>query len=359
MPVTRGVYTGMNLDGSNILITGGTGSFGNELVHRLLTSSRPDKVIVFSRDELKQFQMRQRFPVAEYPNLRMFLGDVRDRDRVCQVMDGMDIVVHAAALKQIPAAELNPLEAIKTNVLGAANVVDGALANKVKKVIALSTDKAANPINLYGATKLCSDKLFVAANGTGLHDTKFSVVRYGNVVGSRGSVIPYFLVQRSTGVLNITDIRMTRFLITLSRGVDFVSECLDRMLGGEIFVSKIPSARVIQIANVIGPDCKHNIIGIRPGEKLHETMISEDDARLTIEFEDYFVIQPTHSFWNPKDFLEEGHGKMCPEGFQYSSDTNDWWLSNKEVSQLVDAVESTGQYYGSPDSTEPRFIVGG
>jgi len=349
----------MNIDGASILITGGTGSFGKSFARRILQDHKPERVIVLSRDELKQFQMRQEFPISEFPNLLMLLGDVRDRDRVYQVMDGVDAVVHAAALKQIPAAELNPLEVIKTNVLGAANVIDAAIERKVDRVIALSTDKAANPINLYGATKLCSDKLFVAANGTGLHGTKFSVVRYGNVVGSRGSVIPYFLAQRSTGTLTITDPRMTRFLITLDEGVDFVLRSMDSMLGGEIFVPKIPSVKVTQLADIIAPDCKQEIIGIRPGEKLHETMISQDDARLTIEFDDSYVIQPTHSYWNPKNFLDNREGALCPDDFQYSSDSNDWWLDNNEVGALVKAVEMDQQGYDFPQASEPRFIVGG
>lgn len=349
----------MNLDGSNIMITGGTGSFGNEFVGRVLSDYNPERLIVFSRDELKQFQLRQRFPVSDFPNLRMFIGDVRDRERVFQVMEGVDFVVHAAALKQIPAVELNPLEAIKTNILGAANIVDAALNHKVQKVIALSTDKAANPINLYGATKLCSDKLFVAANATGMHETRFSVVRYGNVVGSRGSVIPYFLAQRSTGILTITDPRMTRFLITLEQGVEFVFDSFERMLGGETFVSKIPSVKVTQLAEAIAPQCEQQIIGIRPGEKLHEIMISEEDARLTIEFDNHYVIQPTHSFWNPKDFLDGRPGQLCPEGFQYSSDTNSWWLTDQEIADLVESVEKKQGQYDAPTATEPRFIVGG
>jgi UDP-N-acetylglucosamine 4,6-dehydratase len=349
----------MNLDGANILVTGGTGSFGNEFVGQVLKDYKPERVIVFSRDELKQFQMRQKFPVADFPNLRMFLGDVRDSDRVLEVMEGVDIVIHAAALKQIPAAELNPLEAIKTNILGAANIVDAAHKRKDEKEIALSTDKAANPINLYGATKLCADKLFVAANGTGISETTFSVVRYGNVVGSRGSVIPYFLAQRPTGTITITDTRMSRFLITLEQGVDFVLRSLDRMLGGEIFVSKIPSVMVTQLADVIAPECEIQIIGIRHGEKLHEIMISEDDARLTIEFDDFYVIQPTHSYWNPKDFMNEGAGKICEEGFKYSSDSNSWWLSTEEITQMVKDVQDKSMFETLPTAAEPRFIVGG
>ena len=349
----------MTLEGANILITGGTGSFGKKFVSRALRSCKPERIIVFSRDELKQFQMRQQFPVAEFPNLRMFIGDVRDRERVYRVMDGIDIVVHAAALKQVPAAEYNPIEAIKTNIMGAANTIDAAIDHNVQKVIALSTDKAANPINLYGATKLCSDKLFVAANGTGLHDTRFSAVRYGNVVGSRGSVIPYFLAQRATGRVTITDPRMTRFLITLEQGVEFVLRCLDMMLGGEIFVPKIPSVHVAQLASVIAPECEQQIIGIRPGEKLHETMVPEDDARMTIEFEDHYTIQPSHSFWNPKDFLDGRPGNPCPDGFRYSSDSNTWWLTDEEIAELVEQVKPEISIDDLPTPTEPRFIVGG
>jgi len=349
----------MNLDGASILVTGGTGSFGNAFVDRLLSNHKPARVIVLSRDELKQSQMRQRFPISEHPNLRMFIGDVRDRERVFAVMEGVDIVVHAAALKQIPAAELNPLEAIKTNIMGAANIVDAALERKVQKVIGLSTDKAANPINLYGATKLCSDKLLVAANGTGLHDTRFSVVRYGNVVGSRGSVIPYFLAQRPTGCLTITDPRMTRFLITLDQGVNLVLNSLKIMMGGETFISKIPSVTITQLANIIAPECHQKIIGIRPGEKLHETMISEEDARLAIEYDDHYVIQPTHSFWNPKDYLDTRPGKPCLDGFHYSSNTNSWWLTDDDVSALVEGVQKNQGVVEVPPATEPRFIVGG
>lgn len=349
----------MDLDGANILITGGTGSFGKTFVANVLANHNPQSLIVYSRDELKQFQMRQDFPVSDHPNLRMFIGDVRDQQRLDGVMDGVDIVVHAAAMKQIPTAEINPLEAIKTNIMGAANVIDAAFNRNVDKVIALSTDKAANPINLYGATKLCSDKLFVAANGTGLKDTQFSVVRYGNVVGSRGSVIPYFLAQRPTGRLTITDERMTRFLITLEKGVSFVLECLETMLGGEVFVPKIPSVKVTQLAQVVGPECEQQVIGIRPGEKLHETMVTEDDARLTIEFDGHFVIQPTHSHWNPKDFMEVGDGKPCADGFNYSSDSNEWWLSESEIEELVDSVKTGLGFNDQPGAGEPRFIVGG
>ena len=344
----------------NILITGGTGSFGRRLVARLLERSKPRRLVVFSRDELKQFHMRQQYPVDRYPNLRFFIGDVRDRERLYRALDGVSIVVHAAALKQVPTAEYNPLEAIKTNVLGAANLIDAAIDRQVARVIALSTDKAANPINLYGASKLCADKLFVAANAySRLQQTRFSVVRYGNVVGSRGSVIPYFLAQAPTGCLTITDPRMTRFLITLDRGADFVLECLGRMEGGEIFVPKIPSARVVDLARVIGPECRQDVIGIRPGEKLHEVLIPEDDARLALEFDDHYLVQPSHSFWTPKDYVGGQPARPCPEGFRYSSDTNGWWLVDDDIRVMVkDVVAEIGSDV-PPRADEPRFVVGG
>lgn len=348
------------LDGASVLITGGTGSFGHRFVRTVLERYEPSRLVVFSRDELKQFEMREEFPIKAYPTLRFFLGDVRDRERLYRALDGVDIVVHAAALKQVPAAEFNPLEPIKTNIMGSANLIDAAIDRKVKRVVALSTDKAANPVNLYGATKLCADKLFVAANQYAGHSgTCFSVVRYGNVVGSRGSVIPYFLAQRGTGRLTITDERMTRFLITLDEGVAFVLRCLDHMLGGEIFVPKIPSVRVTDLARVIGPQCQHEVIGIRPGEKLHEVMIPEDDARVTLEFDNHFVIQPTHAFWSHKDYEAERRGKRCPDGFRYGSDTNKRWLTDDEIVALVASVEakSIGEYM--PKADEPRFIVGG
>jgi len=344
---------------TSILVTGGSGSFGRAFTDYVLHHLRPKKLVIFSRDELKQFQMRQEYPVEHYPNLRFFIGDVRDRDRLYRSVDGIDILIHAAALKQVPTAEYNPLEAIKTNVLGAANIIDAAIDRNVKRVIALSTDKAANPINLYGATKLCSDKLFVAANAySGFHRTRFSVVRYGNVVGSRGSVIPYFLAQRPTGCLTITHPQMTRFLITLEQGVTFVLKSSEQMLGGEIFVPKIPSVRVTDLARVIGPNCEHRIVGIRPGEKLHDAMVPEDDARLTIDFDDHFVIQPSHSFWNQKDFLDGKPGKRCPEGFRYGSDNNDWWLKDGEIEELVKQVERKPLDI-MPTPKEPTFIVGG
>ena len=340
-----------------VLITGGTGSFGREFVRRALREAYFQKVVVLSRDELKQFQMRQDFPLSTHGNLRFFLGDVRDRERLYRAFDGVDIVVHAAALKQVPAAEYNPLEAIKTNILGAANIIDAAIDRNVKKVIALSTDKAANPVNLYGATKLCSDKLFVAANAySGNHQTRFSVVRYGNVVGSRGSVIPYFLVQRSTGTLHITDPRMTRFLITLEQGVDFVLRCLEMMQGGEIFVPKIPSVRVRDLARVIAPQCKQETTGIRAGEKLHEVMVPQDDARLTLETDDMFVIQPSHDYWTHKDYAKSLKGsRPCPDGFSYTSDTNSVWLDDPQIQLLVAQVEKNLPP-DMPRADEPHFL---
>lgn len=341
-----------------LLVTGGTGSFGKVFVQRALQSLRPELLVVYSRDELKQFQMRQEFPVEAHPNLRFFLGDVRDRERLYRALDEIDIVIHAAALKQVPAAEYNPLEAIKTNILGAANLIDAAIDRNVKKVVALSTDKAANPVNLYGATKLCSDKLFVAANAySGRHDTRFSVVRYGNVVGSRGSVIPYFLAQRATGVLHITDLRMTRFLITLEQGVAFVLESIRAMLGGEIFVPKIPSVKVADLARVIGPGCRQEIIGIRPGEKLHEIMVSQDDARMTLETDKMFVIQPTHDYWTHKEYAKSLPGsRACPDGFSYASDTNSSWLDDRQIAELVSQVEKRLPL-DMPSAGEPKFIA--
>jgi UDP-N-acetylglucosamine 4,6-dehydratase/5-epimerase len=318
--------------GKTVLITGGTGSFGKACVGALLRDHDPAKVIVLSRDELKQFEMAQRFTD---PRMRFFLGDVRDRIRLHRAFEGVDAVIHAAALKQVPAAEYNPIEAIRTNVNGAANVIDAALDAGVPRVVALSTDKAANPINLYGATKLCSDKLFVAANSyAGRKGCRFSVVRYGNVVGSRGSVIPFFLDRRASGMLPITDPRMTRFWITLAQGVAFVLRCLERMRGGEIFVPKIPSMKVLDLAGAIAPECRTEVVGIRPGEKLHEVMVPEDDARQTVEFDDHFVIQPAFPWWDAGAFAGMG-GKSCPEGFRYSSDTNSRWLTEQELREML------------------------
>lgn len=321
------------LDNKTVLITGGTGSFGKKFVSRAL-QTKVKKVIVFSRDELKQYEMRQEF---NDKRLRFFIGDVRDKDRLYRAFDGVDIVVHAAAMKHVDACEYNPFEAIKTNIHGAQNVIEAAIDREVEKVIALSTDKACAPVNLYGATKLASDKLFVAANAyVGDKHTSFSVVRYGNVVGSRGSVVPFFKKMRHTGVLPVTDERMTRFWITLDQGVQFVIDSLERMHGGEIFVPKIPSMRVVDLAKAIGPDCEIKIIGIRPGEKLHEAMIMADDARHTVEFDDYYVIQPEFPWWS-KSYVKGG--KKLPDGFAYTSDTNSDWLSIDELRELVEDME--------------------
>jgi UDP-N-acetylglucosamine 4,6-dehydratase len=315
-----------------VLVTGGTGSFGKQFVESVLRADQPRKLIVFSRDELKQFDMRQRFDEHEYPCMRYFIGDVRDRDRLYRAMDGVDVVIHAAALKQVPTAEYNPIEVIKTNVLGAANIIDAAIDRNVQKVIALSTDKAANPINLYGATKLCSDKLFVAANGySGHHGTRFSVVRYGNVMGSRGSVIPFFQQLRSGGVLPVTDPKMTRFWITLEQAVQFVLHCFCRMQGGEIFVPKIPSMKIVDLARAIAPECRLDVVGVRPGEKLHETMVPQDDARNTVEYDDCYVICSAAA----KERYNRNGGTPCPDNFRYSSDNNPRWLTVEELRQLV------------------------
>ena len=326
--------------GKTVLITGGTGSFGHKFIEAVLASHRPRKLIIFSRDELKQHEMRDRFLDGSGSVVRYFLGDVRDQDRLYRAFEGVDIVVHAAALKQVPAAEYNPLEFIKTNVLGAANVIDAAIDRNVKRVIALSTDKAANPINLYGASKLCSDKLFVAANSySGSHQTRFSVVRYGNVVGSRGSVVPFFLKMRKTGVVPITDPRMTRFWITLEQGVNFVVSCLGRMQGGEVFVPKIPSMNIMDLARAVAPDCRTEVVGIRPGEKLHEVMVTEDDARHTLEHEDCYVILPSFHDWDASAYVTQNGGKPCPDGFRYSSDTNTQWLTVEQLQKVVASLE--------------------
>lgn len=321
-----------------ILVTGGTGSFGKKFIKTVLERYSPRKVIVFSRDELKQYEMR--VGGFDHPTLRYFIGDVRDRERLYRALNGVDIVVHAAALKQVPAAEYNPIEAIKTNIIGASNLIDASIDRQVKKVIALSTDKAANPINLYGATKLCSDKLFVAGNNyVGIQKTRFSVVRYGNVVGSRGSVIPFFLKQRETGHIPITDERMTRFWITLEQGVDFVITSLERMFGGEVFVPKIPSMKVTDLAKVIAPNCTTEIVGIRPGEKLHEVMVPEDDAHHTVEYDGYYAILPAFKDWDAASYLEKLGGTPCTDGFRYSSDTNTQWLTPEELHQMVEPIE--------------------
>ncbi len=321
----------------HILVTGGTGSFGRKFVETILRDHpQVERLVIFSRDELKQFEMAQRFPESRYPAIRYFIGDVRDAARLRRAMEGIDTVVHAAALKQVPAAEYNPFEAIKTNVMGAQNVIDAAMDSGVNRVVALSTDKAAAPINLYGATKLCSDKLFIAANNfKGHRDLKFSVVRYGNVMGSRGSVIPFFLERRKTGVLPITDERMTRFNISLEDGVALVLQALDSMWGGELFVPRIPSYRITDVAEAIAPRCKLEVVGIRPGEKLHEEMITETDGLNTIEFDDYFVISPSTQIWDPLKYAATFAGKRCQYGFRYTSENNTVWLSVTELRELI------------------------
>jgi UDP-N-acetylglucosamine 4,6-dehydratase len=326
----------------SILITGGTGSFGRQYVKTLLERHRPRKLIIYSRDELKQYEMEQDF---SQECMRYFLGDVRDRDRLIQAMNGVDFVIHAAALKQVPAAEYNPMECIKTNIHGAENVIHAALANNVEKVVALSTDKAANPINLYGATKLVSDKLFVAANNiAGGHRSRFSVVRYGNVVGSRGSVVPFFRKQIESGCdhLPITDAGMTRFWITLQQGVDFVLQNFRRMHGGEIFVPKIPSVRVVDLASAMAPNLPQRIVGIRPGEKMHEVMCPADDSHLTLEFPEHYVIKPTIQFSGVVDFSLSGLqeiGKPVMPGFEFHSGKNSRFLSIEEIAALNQLTE--------------------
>lgn len=327
----------------SILITGGTGSFGKKFIKTVLTRYKPRRVIVYSRDELKQFEMQQEF---NSPAMRYFIGDVRDAQRLVQAMRGVDFVVHAAALKQVPAAEYNPMECIKTNIHGAENVINAALENNIEKVIALSTDKAANPINLYGATKLVSDKLFVAANNiAGGHQTRFAVVRYGNVVGSRGSVVPFFkkLIDEGTKELPITDPRMTRFWITLQDGVDLVFKSFERMYGGEIFVPKIPSARMTDLAASMAPNLPTKIIGIRPGEKLHEIMCPVDNAHQTLEFSDHYVICPAITFTIQSDYKTDAVGETgmpVEENFEYSSGTNPHFLTVAELRELDRIYES-------------------
>lgn len=327
----------------SVLITGGTGSFGKQFIRNLLAHYNPKRVVVYSRDELKQFEMQQEFNA---PAMRYFIGDVRDGARLRQAMRGIDYVIHAAALKQVPAAEYNPMECIKTNIHGAENVINAALENEVEKVIALSTDKAANPINLYGATKLVSDKLFVAANNiSGGHCTRFAVVRYGNVVGSRGSVVPFFkkLVAEGAADLPLTDPRMTRFWITLQHGVDFVIKSLERMHGGEIFVPKIPSARITDLAEAIAPGLPTRIVGIRPGEKLHEIMCPADDCHLTLEFEKHFVIRPAITFTIQSDYTVNAIGEIgvpVAQGFEYNSGSNPHFLTVEELRQLDAIVEA-------------------
>jgi UDP-N-acetylglucosamine 4,6-dehydratase len=321
----------------SVLITGGTGSFGQAFVGTLLRRYPTIKrLVIFSRDELKQFEMNQKFSAQEYPCLRYFIGDVRDADRVRRAMEGIDVVIHAAALKQVPAAEYNPFECIKTNVLGAQNVIEACFDTGVKRVVALSTDKAAAPVNLYGATKLCSDKLFTAANNIkGGRDLRFSVVRYGNVMGSRGSVIPYFMERRKSGVLPITDPNMTRFNISLQEGVDMVLWALDNALGGEIFVPKIPSYRITDVAKAIGPDCEFPVVGIRPGEKVHEEMITTSDAMNTVDIGKYFAILPSACEHSTNAYAQKMGGKCVDPGFYYNSGTNPEFLTVEQIRSLI------------------------
>ncbi len=327
----------MNWAEQVVLVTGGTGSFGKKFVELMLREYRPQKLIIFSRDELKQYDMRA--AGFDHPSLRYFIGDVRDPQRLERALSGVKIVVHAAALKQVPACEYNPFEAIQTNIMGGRNVIDAAINQGVRRILALSTDKAVNPINLYGATKLCAEKMFVQANAyAGEQDTRFSCARYGNVVGSRGSVIPAFLEQRARGKITVTDPRMTRFWLTLEHGVRFVIRCIEQMHGGEIFVPKIPSMKLVEIAEALAPGCEVEYIGIRPGEKLHEVLVSEDEARNTLELDDMYVIQPAHSWWR-KENWDGAH--VLPDGFRYSSDSNPQWLTPEDLRELIAAESPT------------------
>ena len=323
----------MNWSEQVVLVTGGTGSFGKKFVEAMLREFHPRKLIIFSRDELKQHDMQA--AGFDHPSLRYFLGDVRDPQRLERAFAGVTVVVHAAALKQVPACEYNPFEAIQTNIIGGRNVIDAAINRGVRRTLALSTDKAVNPINLYGATKLCAEKMFVQANAyAGEQNTRFSCARYGNVVGSRGSVIPVFLEQRKGGKITITDPRMTRFWITLEQGVRFVVRCLEQMHGGEIFVPKIPSMKLTNIAATIAPGCEVNYVGIRPGEKLHEVLVSEDEARNTLELDDMYVIRPNHSWWRRENWAD---GRPLAEGFRYASDSNVEWLTGEQLEELIDS----------------------
>jgi len=325
----------MNWSEQAVLVTGGTGSFGKKFVEMMLRDYRPKRLVIFSRDELKQHDMRT--SGFDHPSLRYFIGDVRDPQRLERALAGITVVVHAAALKQVPACEYNPFEAIQTNIMGGRNVIEAAISQGVRRVLALSTDKAVNPINLYGATKLCAEKMFVQANAySGAQDCRFSCARYGNVVGSRGSVIPVFLEQRRTGRITLTDSRMTRFWLTLDQGVRFVVSCIEQMHGGEVFVPKIPSMRMTDLAETIAPGCSIETIGIRPGEKLHEVLVSEDEARNTLELPDRYIIQPAHPWWRRENWVD---ATPLPEGFRYASDTNDRWLSGQDLRDLIGLAE--------------------
>jgi len=329
-----------SLKNKSILITGGTGSLGQELAQELLQANHAvEKLVVYSRDELKQFEMAQKFSSTDYPALRYFIGDIRDKGRFKRACEGVDVIIHAAALKQVTTAEYNPFECIKTNIIGAQNVIEAALECDVKRVVALSTDKAAAPINLYGATKLCSDKLMVAANNMrGKRDIAFSVVRYGNVMGSRGSVIPFFIKKRQSGVLPITDVNMTRFNITLEKGAQLVLSAIENSWGGEIYVPKLPSYKITDLATAIGPECKQEIVGIRPGEKIHEEMITPADSHNTLDIGDKYVILPQVKIfndWNAKDYLKAFKGRKVELGFHYSSGDNEDWLTVEDIRSLI------------------------
>ncbi|OGL70602.1 UDP-N-acetylglucosamine 4,6-dehydratase (inverting) [Candidatus Uhrbacteria bacterium RIFCSPHIGHO2_02_FULL_53_13] len=326
------------LNEKTILITGGTGSLGKQLTRTILAKYQPKKLIIFSRDEVKQFEMAQEWNEKTHPCMRYFLGDVRDKERLIHAFQGVDYVIHAAALKQVPAAEYNPAEFVRTNIIGAMNVIDAALSTDVRRVVALSTDKACNPVNLYGATKLCSDKLFVAANGIyHAQDKRFAVVRYGNVAGSRGSVIPFFRKQIAHGALSITDRRMTRFLITLNQAASFVLQSIERTLGGEIFIPKIPSIRIVDLAMAMAPDCEHTCVGIRPGEKIHELMIGRDDSRNTLALEDRYVLLPQRYF-EERRHAHNG-AQLCVPDFEYHSGTNPRFLTVEEIRSLLPEIE--------------------
>jgi len=316
-----------------VLITGGTGSFGRKFTDIVLRDYRPKKLIIFSRDELKQHDMRQVYPDTYGSPVRYFIGDVRDRERLHRAFRGVDIIVHAAALKQVPACEYNPFEAVQTNIIGAKHVIDAAIDQRVERVMVISSDKAVNPVNLYGATKLCAEKMFIQANAySGGGNPRFSCARYGNVVGSRGSVVPVFMEQRKTGKITITDPRMTRFWITLEQGVRFVLKCIERMHGGEVFVPWIPSMNMMELAKAIAPDCQIEYIGIRPGEKLHEVLVSEDEGRQAVELEDMFIVRPLHPWWKSENWSE---AKPVPDGFRFSSDTNSRWLTIEELRGML------------------------
>lgn len=334
----------LDLNNKSILITGGTGSLGKALTKEILAKwPEVKRLVIFSRDEQKQFQMAQEFPIHKYPMIRFFIGDVRDFERVKRALKGIEYVIHAAAMKHVPIAEYNPMECVKTNIMGAENVINACLETEVSRVVALSTDKAAAPINLYGATKLASDKLFVAANNIkGWQEIRFSVVRYGNVMGSNGSVIPFFINKKKEGVLPITDATMTRFNITLQGGVDMVLHALDTAWGGEIFVPKIPSYKITDVAEAIGPECKHPVVGIRPGEKIHEEMITESDSFYTYDLGKYYAIIPSQPRWKLDDFMQHFNAKKVPYGFKYNSGENKEWVSVDELRTLIrDHVDST------------------